>query len=1182
VGGWLPEAWGVYVPLGLIGLWRWAVWALKRGLALLYRPRRPLAAPPPVSLVVPVFREGPAAFEAALRSWIAERPAEIVVVIDHGDAGCIEVFRRLAAAGGPVTLELIVTAEPGKRPALARGIRQARHEIVALVDSDTIWEHGVIAAATAPFADRRVAGVGTRQNVHEPRALWERMADVVLDQRFQDEMPFLARMGAHLTCLSGRTALYRRQVLLPLLPQLIEEWFLGERCFSGDDKRLTYLVQAAGHRTAYQSNARVYTFMPADFASFVKQRVRWSRNTWRADLRALSQSWSWRKPVFALFLIDRAISPLTSLLAPAFLVLALVAGHWGVAGILVGWWLVSRAVKIAPHLRRRPRDVVLVPVYVLLVYVLATVKIYALLTLNWQGWLTRGAAGRQAGSRWRRLGSTGLAALATGFAVSLVLAIVLAYGLLLSGGRTPGGAGPRGIAFEVARVPAPLVLADAALAEPPLPSLRHGSLEEREYVVGGGESLAMVARSAYGDAAQWRLVAYRNNLRPPYSLAPGQRLVLPTANLPPPPPATRLLPAFVRYDVATNTLVVTGRETAITLSEIAGYAPRGLLTQTAPGEWLLAANLEITDTVTLQLRGRERGGDADWLKLRSDAGGFVSLRTIDGRIVMERTRVTSWDAGAQGFDERTEDGRAFVLAKNSSTRVADTRLDIVSSELAYLGYSAPESYGVSWRVSKGGSRIVTGTVIGSYFHHNHFGAFTFGAQNMIWRGNEFAYNISYGLDPHDDSNYFLVEYNSFHHNGRHGLIFSKRCVGNVIRYNTSEYNRYHGFMLHEDSNQNLVEHNLARFNQDGFAVYESRANVLRQNTAESNRGSGFRLNGKEATRPTIGNYLADNQIRANAKGVYIYGFAPATILVGNTVSGQTGDGVDVRADGAFVGAPGRGNVITGNRRGIVLANGVQGAALVANQIEGQARDAVVLAASRDSVVRDNTIARNGGRGVWADGAVQPVVLHNDLRENQGLPVSVAGGEGARLARNTVHGGAYHIAQAADVVIEDADAHVLQLVERAAVDVVDRDGNVLAFGDGRLTTSAAAAAALRVRGTEARARNVSVTPAGLALSHDSGSVQLASLNRGDVVSWGASGIAVAGPVLHVVQGLRPGAEYQLEVDGRPHAAALADATGKAAFAYVGGYPEQGQLRRFAVRALPERQGQAKKGVTGPSK
>jgi cellulose synthase/poly-beta-1,6-N-acetylglucosamine synthase-like glycosyltransferase len=153
VGGWLPEAWGVYVPLGLIGLWRWAVWALKRGLALLYRPRRPLAAPPPVSLVVPVFREGPAAFEAALRSWIAERPAEIVVVIDHGDAGCIEVFRRLAAAGGPVTLELIVTAEPGKRPALARGIRQARHEIVALVDSDTIWEHGVIAAATAPFAD---------------------------------------------------------------------------------------------------------------------------------------------------------------------------------------------------------------------------------------------------------------------------------------------------------------------------------------------------------------------------------------------------------------------------------------------------------------------------------------------------------------------------------------------------------------------------------------------------------------------------------------------------------------------------------------------------------------------------------------------------------------------------------------------------------------------------------------------------------------------------------------------------------------------------------------------------------------------------------------------------------------------------------------------------------------------
>ena len=739
------------------------------------------------------------------------------------------------------------------------------------------------------------------------------------------------------------------------------------------------------------------------------------------------------------------------------------------------------------------------------------------------------------------------------------------------------GAGPIGLEKVeglLAANAAVHVIAKTACAE--VHELAHEgaiTLEEREYVVTGGETVATVAGIAYGDAAQWRLIAYRNDLRPPYRLTAGQRLVLPTANLPPPAPATKVLPAFVQYVPQLNMILVTGRETAITLSEIAPRVPAGLLKETAPGEWVLTAHLEIADTVTLHMRGRERGGDVDWLKLRSDSGGFISLRTIDGRIVMERTRVTSWDANAGAVDERTEDGRAFVLAKNSSTRVADTRLDIVSSELAYLGYSAPESYGVSWRVSKGGSRIVTGTVIGSYFHHNHFGAFTFGAQNMIWRGNEFAYNISYGFDPHDDSNYFLVEYNSFHDNGRHGLIFSKRCVGNVIRYNTSENNRLHGFMLHWDSNQNLVEHNLARGNQDGFVVNESRANVLRQNTAEGNRGAGFRLNGAEASRPTIGNYLADNQARGNAKGVYVYGFAPGNIMVGNTIAAQRGDGIDIRANGSFVGAAGRGNVVTGNKRGIVVASGVERTAIVGNRVEEQARDGVVLGASIDTLLRDNVVARNGGRGVWLEGAQRPLIVRNDVRENVGLPVAIAGGQGARLAHNTLHGGAYRIAGATDTIVEDADAHVLQLAGGAAVDVIDRDGNVLSFGDARFSVSAASGSAMRVRAIDGALRNVPVTPAGLVLTHASGNVQLAALDRADVVSWSASGLAVAGPVMHVVQGLRPGAEYRMNVDGRAHGAALADAAGVAAFAYVGGYAGGTQQLHFEVRAVPERYGRA---------
>ncbi len=107
--------------------------------------------------------------------------------------------------------------------------------------------------------------------------------------------------------------------------------------------------------------------------------------------------------------------------------------------------------------------------------------------------------------------------------------------------------------------------------------------------------------------------------------------------------------------------------------------------------------------------------------------------------------------------------------------VPETRLDISDSELAYLGYGYLESYGVSWRVADValGTGIATGVVTGSEFHHNYFGAYTYGAVDMVWTGNEFHDNDVYGLDPQDDSRDFLVEGNSFHDNGKHGLIFFK-------------------------------------------------------------------------------------------------------------------------------------------------------------------------------------------------------------------------------------------------------------------------------------------------------------------------------------------------------------------------------------------------------------------------
>lgn len=373
-----------YIPLGIIGLIRWVSWLIRRIPAALYRPYRSTHAEP-LAVVVPVYKEDPAVFRAALESWLANDVAEVICVIDVTDKPCQRV-----AAEYPV--RVIRTTVPGKRDALRRGWESANSPLVALVDSDTIWARDVAERVCEPFADPTIGGVGTRQNVHNPRGLWQRVADMYLDYRYFDENAAQTAVGRAVSCLSGRTAVYRRHLLLAHSEAFMSETFLGVPCNSGDDKRLTTLILKDGWSTYLQRSARVWSTFPSDTRTFLKQRLRWARNTWRSDLRALFEGWVLSRPFLAFTLIDKAVSSFTLLLSPTFMALALWRHDWGFAGLLLGWWMVSRSAKLLPHLRRRPSSILLMPAFVGVSFVTAVVKIYALATIRAQRWLTRPVA----------------------------------------------------------------------------------------------------------------------------------------------------------------------------------------------------------------------------------------------------------------------------------------------------------------------------------------------------------------------------------------------------------------------------------------------------------------------------------------------------------------------------------------------------------------------------------------------------------------------------------------------------------------------------------------------------------------------------------------------------------------------------------------------------------------------
>lgn len=376
------------VPLGFVGLVSWSVWLLRFTLSRVYRPARPGFAAT-TSVVVPAYREDPEILDRCLRSWLAESPTEVIVVPDVGDVEVIGRLRRHARADP--RLVVLPFEHRGKRSALGVGIRAAGSEILVLSDSDTMWEPGLLPAVLAPFADRRVGGVGTRQNAYLPRtSAWRRVADWMIDVRYLDYVRAQSRAGA-VACLSGRTVAYRRHVVLPVLEHLEDEFFLGRRCVAGDDGRLTWLVLGSGYRTVYQSTARAVSMFPDTGRAFLKQRLRWSRNSYRCYFTAMWKGWLWRQPfICQLSVLQIIFTPLTMGFAMTYLGIWVLHPQLYVSVIAVAWLLLGRTLRGISHLMQRPGDIWVLPlVAVMTIIVALPVKTYAFVTMNTHGWLTR-------------------------------------------------------------------------------------------------------------------------------------------------------------------------------------------------------------------------------------------------------------------------------------------------------------------------------------------------------------------------------------------------------------------------------------------------------------------------------------------------------------------------------------------------------------------------------------------------------------------------------------------------------------------------------------------------------------------------------------------------------------------------------------------------------------------------
>ena len=198
----------------------------------------------PVSVIVPAYNEKEN-IAATVRSLVAsEHPVEVLVVDDGSTDGTAEIVEALRLPN----VRVIRQANGGKPAALNAGIAHARHELIVMIDGDTVFEPATVGRLVQPFADPSVGAVAGNAKVAQPVSgglisRWQHIEYVMgfnLDRRVYDVLRCMPT-------IPGAVGAFRRSVLLRGRRGQRRHARRGHRPHHGDlPQRLARGVRGAG------------------------------------------------------------------------------------------------------------------------------------------------------------------------------------------------------------------------------------------------------------------------------------------------------------------------------------------------------------------------------------------------------------------------------------------------------------------------------------------------------------------------------------------------------------------------------------------------------------------------------------------------------------------------------------------------------------------------------------------------------------------------------------------------------------------------------------------------------------------------------------------------------------------------------------------------------------------------
>jgi hyaluronan synthase len=172
-----------------------------------------------------------------------------------------------------------------------------------------------------PFHDRSVGAVaGHTRVIVEKNNVISKMESVryfISHQLFKTAESIFGAV----TCCPGAFSAYRRDVVLRVLPQWLNQTFLGVKSTFGDDRSLTNHVLRT-HRVLYHSAAICVTFVPTSWKQFFTQQLRWKKS-WARETTVAARVLLRKHP---LAVISYYVGVVVTLLSPLVFLRAVVVG----------------------------------------------------------------------------------------------------------------------------------------------------------------------------------------------------------------------------------------------------------------------------------------------------------------------------------------------------------------------------------------------------------------------------------------------------------------------------------------------------------------------------------------------------------------------------------------------------------------------------------------------------------------------------------------------------------------------------------------------------------------------------------------------------------------------------------------------------------------------------------------